>query len=65
MSRKSYTNCGSPQGSCLGSLLFIFYIRDLENVLESMTSNMYADDTNANIALENRDKTYITLDEDY
>ena len=42
-----------PQGSCLGPFLFIQYINDFENCLESTIPNMYADDTRVNIASEN------------
>ena len=49
-SSKSSIECGIPQGSCLGPLLFILYINDFENCLKSMIPNMYADDTCVNIA---------------
>ena len=39
------TDCGIPQGLCLGSLLFIRYINDFEHYLQGATPNLYADDT--------------------
>ena len=48
--------CGIPQGSCLGPLLFVIYLNDLENCLKFSKASIYADDTNVTIASEDIEK---------
>jgi retron-type reverse transcriptase len=50
LSTLKYLKYGVPQGSILGSLLFLIYINDLPNCLQHSTACMFTDDTNITVS---------------
>ena len=48
-SSESLVTCGIPHGSCLGPLLFIIYLNDLEDCLVLSKAGMHADDTHVTL----------------
>ena len=51
-SKNVYLNCGVPQGSILGPLLFIVYVNDMSEASKLFNMLMYADDTTLMGSLE-------------
>ena len=53
LSNANVLSCGVPQGSIIGPLLFLIYINDLPNCLQSASAKMFADDTNITCSADN------------
>ena len=56
--------CAVPQGSILGSLLFIIFINDLSDNIEYASVIMYADDTLLYVSHESKEKIENDLNQD-
>ena len=55
-SEYSTVTCGVPQGSIMGSLLFLLYVNDIANVSTSLLPILFADDTNVFLTGNNIDQ---------
>ena len=44
-SKEEPVNVGTPQGSCLGPLIFLIFNNDLHKVVENCSTTLFADDT--------------------
>ncbi len=63
-SSKKLIQCGVPQGSNLGPLLFSLYVNDLPNCLDQAKPSMFADDTNISASAESVDELKAKLNSD-
>ena len=63
-SQTGLIDCGVPQGSVLGPLLFIIYTNDLHTCLESSKGILFADDTTVYITGPNRNQLFSHMKND-
>ena len=62
-SNTTHLNAGVPQGSVLGPLLFLVYINDIVENIESGI-NLFADDTSLSLVVRNPSDAGMTLQDD-
>ena len=57
-------DCGVPQGSTLGPLLFLLYVNDMANASSKLLFRMFADDTNIFYAAKTPQELQKTMNEE-
>ena len=63
-SSRKLIECGVPQGSNLGPLLFLLYVNDLPNCLDQAKPSMFADDTSITASSESVEELEALLNSD-
>ena len=58
ISKSLCLNCGMPQGSIMGLLLFLMYVDDFPKYLTTRKPLMFADDTNVFFSEKNFEKVF-------
>ena len=60
-SKSKKITCGVPQGSVLGTLLFLLHINDLPSISNDLSFHLFADDTNIFFEASNLDTLQSTV----